>query len=98
MNTNCRIINITFNNFYIYTYIHRNIYNISGVLSDSKKFGVPQGSVLGPTLYCMYTKPVSDIICRFNLSYHSYADYTQLHVTITKDRERNVLGNMEVCC
>ena len=27
-------------------------------------FGVPQGSVLGPRIYCMYTKPVSDIIQR----------------------------------
>ena len=25
-------------------------------------FGVLQGSVLGPNIYCMYTKPVSDII------------------------------------
>ena len=31
-------------------------------------FGVPQGSVLGPRIYCMYTRPVSDIIQRHGLS------------------------------
>ena len=36
--------------------------------------GVPQGSVLGPRIYCMYTKPVIDIIQRHGLSHHSYAD------------------------
>ena len=41
-------------------------------------FGVPQGSALGPKIDCMYTKPVSDIIQRHVLSYHSYADDTQL--------------------
>ena len=37
--------------------------NINGVLADTKKmtFVVPQGSVLGPTLYCLYTKRVSNI-------------------------------------
>ena len=32
-------------------------------------FGVPQGSVLGPRISCMYTKPVSDIIQRHGLSH-----------------------------
>ena len=36
-------------------------------------FGVPHGSVLGPKIYCMYTKPVSDIIQRYGLYYQSYA-------------------------
>ena len=45
-------------------------------------FGVPQGSVLGPIIYCMYTKPVSDIIQRHGLSHHSYADDTQLYMTM----------------
>ena len=40
-------------------------------------FGVPQGSVLGTKIYCMYTKPVGDIIQRHGLSHHSYADGTQ---------------------
>ena len=42
-------------------------------------FGVPQGSVLGTKIYCMYTKPVRDIIQRHGLSHHSYADDTQLY-------------------
>ena len=31
------------------------------------KFGVPQESILGPTLHYLYTKLVSEIICCFNL-------------------------------
>ena len=41
-------------------------------------FVVPQGSVLGPKIYCQYTNHVSDIIQRHGLSHHSYADDTQL--------------------
>ena len=45
-------------------------------------FGVPQGSVLGQKMYCMFTKPVSDIIQRHGLSHNSYADDTQLYMTM----------------
>ena len=56
---------------------HRVVIEDSLSVDQELDIGVPQGSVLGPRIYCMYTKPVSDIIQR-----HSYADDTQLYMTM----------------
>jgi hypothetical protein len=46
----------------------------------------------------MYTKPVGEIVKRYNLSYHCYADDTQLYVTIKPTDSWYDIGPiMEAC-
>ena len=47
----------------------------------------------------MYTKPVSDIIQRHGLSYHSYADDTQLYMSMdhSNNNWRNGLARIQLC-
>ena len=48
---------------------------------------VPQGSVLGPQWFTVYTPPVRDIILKYNLNYHVYADDTQLYITFKSSQK-----------
>ena len=73
---------------------------IGTTLSDEINFqyGVPQGSVLGPKLYCVFSKPIGEICRCHNMSHHCYADDTQVYLVVKPlDSWNNISQRLESC-
>ena len=97
----------------VHTWIHSYLTNRSSFVRidssssscDTSLTGVPQGSVLGPLLFVLFISPVVDVIGLIPdtqnrsemVSFHQYADDTQLYIGANSSTLRAQIASIESC-
>ena len=59
-------------------------------------YAVPQGSVLCPILYLLYTSPLSEVLRRHNMNFHFYADDSQVYFSFDSNSSV-IVARIEAC-
>ncbi len=60
-------------------------------------FGVPQGSILGPLLFILYTSNIISIASRLGIIIHLYADDTQLYIKLSTEDISAAKDKINMC-
>ena len=97
MNTKHGVRGVALDWFRFYLSDRTQVVKLKTSFSSASKllFGVPQGSVMGPTLFSLYSSSKADIARKHGLRVHLYADDTQIYIMFNQDDTVNAISRIE---